>query len=382
MNNLQLIIQRDGISLCQPGPAGATEFVKAPASPQLGERLTDFCVKNGIAANTATLFVAEELLFFKNIDLPLKTPDLKEAVGYQLGLLTPFTEETMLHSFTSVRGKNAYHVSLYAVQRQLIEPYVQQLVEAGYKIAGLYPESQRYVNKSSPKTKWALVMPGRFTRAMVFAGSRLEDQLLCKSPPAFAELAAICGTDAIYHTAAAAENGFLDAQQLARQKPLLKEHDMLPAVFQRRDFSRFLLIALLVVNLIALAGLAGVKEYRLVTLNRQIDQEIRQIMPQVDEVRNLRAREKQLDEDIQRLEGIGRNPDLITFIMKLTQELPKSSYLDQIRLDEKTGAMELQGYTEDIGELTAKLQAMGGAQLKSTSRRRNKTYFIVEISLP
>ncbi len=379
---MQIIIQRDGITLSRPRESGVAEFVNARDTALLGERLTDFCVKNGISATAIPLFVAEELLFSKTLDLPLKTPDLKEAVTYQLSLLTPFTEEACLHSFVSVRGKDAYRITLYAVQRSLIDPYIREITGAGYKIAGLYPESQRYVNKACRKIKWALVMPGRFTRVIMFSGAHIEARLLCGTEPDFAELAAEGWTETIYHTSPPAASEFLDARQLSSQPPLLKEYNMLPPVFLGQNFGRPAIIVLLILNMLALAGLAGVKEYRLLTLERHIDKKIQNIMPLVRGEKDLRAREKQLAEDIKRLRDIGRNPDLITFFAKLTKELPESAYLDQMRLNPKSSAIEIQGYTKDLGKLTAKIQALGEAQLKSTTRRRDKTYFIMEINLP
>ena len=67
---------------------------------------------------------------------------------------------------------------------------------------------------------------------------------------------------------------------------------------------------------------------------------------------------------------------------KMTTELPDSAYLDQMRMDSRQKSISIQGYTSDISALTAKLQDMGEAKLKSTSRRKNQTYFNVEISLP
>ena len=56
--------------------------------------------------------------------------------------------------------------------------------------------------------------------------------------------------------------GFLDAHQLTTKKPLLKEFDLLPASFRRPDYSKTLIVILLTMNIVALLGLAGIKEYR------------------------------------------------------------------------------------------------------------------------
>ncbi len=113
-----------------------------------------------------------------------------------------------------------------------------------------------------------------------------------------------------------------------------------------------------------------------------MDEAINRIMPQVKEVKGLRDKNERLKDYIEKIEGISPSPDIITFLAELTTKLPETSYLDQMRMDKKKNAIHIQGYTEDISDLTSKLKEMGETSLKSTSRRRNKTYFNVEISLP
>ena len=104
--------------------------------------------------------------------------------------------------------------------------------------------------------------------------------------------------------------------------------------------------------------------------------------PLAREARQLRSKEEQLNHYLGEFMAVGQNPDLITFLDTLTRSLPESAYLDQLRMDSKDKAVVIQGYTDDINALTAKLTEMGEAKLKSTSRRRNQTYFNVEINLP
>ena len=141
-------------------------------------------------------------------------------------------------------------------------------------------------------------------------------------------------------------------------------------------------MALVALNICALLAMVGGKEYQLRNYSARIDKELATVAPLVREVRDLRAREKKLSGYIDEVRAVGQNSDLIAFMEKLTTELPDSAYLDQLRMDGKQKSVTIQGYTTDIGALTAKLQEMGEAKLKSTSRRRNQTYFNVEINLP
>ena len=139
---------------------------------------------------------------------------------------------------------------------------------------------------------------------------------------------------------------------------------------------------MVILNLVTLSGLGAVKGYRLYKAGKKIQREINAIMPRVREVKKLRAQEQELGKEIGRLEAMGGNIDLITLLARLTAELPASSYLDQIRLDPKDNKIHLEGYTEDVSDLTNKLRAIGETQLKSTTRRKDKTYFHLEMSPP
>ena len=379
---LQLLIQADGIEISHPQTETVVKFIR-DGGTSFGEALADFCTKAGVSTNTALFFVAEELLFMKQIQLPLATQDLKEAISYQLGLLAPFPEDSILHSFTTHQEKEHYQVIVVAASMEQIITMLQETAEAGYRISGLFPESQRYVHWSLKKARWALVVPGsRFAKVIIFNGGRLEERIFSKLEPPFEELTALCGTEEIYHVEKQEDERFLDTQQLKGKKPLLRDFNMLPASFVRTDFSRMAVIALIVLNVIALLAFVGGKMHYQSMHSELVEQEITKIMPQVKEVKDLQAREMKLREYVESIEGIGRNPDIILFVKQLTDALPETSYLDQMRMDKKQNAIHIQGYTDDIGSLTAALQEMGEAKLKSTSRRKSKTYFNVEINLP
>ena len=161
---------------------------------------------------------------------------------------------------------------------------------------------------------------------------------------------------------------FHTASELLAAKPLLKEYNLLPSSYRSPEFSKFFVAVLLVLNILALLAFVGGKEFQLRDYAARINTEIDAVAPLAREVKELRARQTELTEYIDEVTAVGHNPDLISFFEKMTTELPDSAYLDQMRMDSRQKA--------------AKLQEMGEAKLKSTSRRKNQTYFNVEISLP
>jgi len=378
---LEITIRKDGLSLSRPG-GGEEEFL-----PREGVRPADVVAayrdRKGITDPRLVIFIAEECLFVKKFELPAATADLREAIGYQLALLTPFAEEAMLSGHTATRSGGAFQIMLVAAARQPAETYARQLVEAGYTIVGIFPASQRYVTKGCPKGPWGLVLPGRFHKVLLFNGSRWQDLVLCGGAPDFTELSQICSTATIYHPRPpAGESRFLAPGPLLSHRPLLKEFNLLPASYRKRDYSKMIISGLLALNLAAFLGLAGGKIHQLRALRQQVEAEIAAIMPLVRETNRTRAAVNELTEKIDRLDQLGGNPDLISLLATLTDELPRSAYLEMIRTDKQSRAIVLQGYTDDIATLTTKLQALRGAQLKSTSRRRDQTFFHMEIPSP
>lgn len=379
MKAMEIIVHGNGATVLA---RGAGEFVGGEDMTLFGGKLAEFSAKAGGGFSVANLFVSEELVFFKSFELPLKTPNLKDAVRYQLGLLLPFPEETFLYSFSTVREQGKLKVSLYAVQHEVIDKYLQEISEAGYTISGLFPESQRYVNRANPKERWGLLMPGRFTKVLIFSGTHLTERFLCNSEPEFVELSEQCGCDPLYHQEPPPGSQYSDAGELLEKNPLLKEFNMLPASYRQPDYYKMIISALVILNLVGLMGLTGLKVYRLSSTAARVEAEISKIMPQVKEMNSLQSQEKELIASIERINSIGSNPDLLGLFGKLTKQMPKSSYLDQIRMDKKSGTIHIQGYTDDISNLTSGIQGVGDITLKSTSRRKNQTYFQVEISQP
>lgn len=375
---LEVYIREDGVLVKSSAPGAEEEFVAQPVS-DLGSRLARHASPRSPANTPVTFYIDEDLLFFKKISLPLQTKDLKEAVSYQISMLAPF-EGDVLHSFNTVRDKKGYTVTLYVVLQEIITPLLEDAATEGFHLTGLFPESQRYVNQLGKKEKWALLLPGRFSKLLCFSGTSVEDRLLCHSVPSFAEMRSHSEVERIFSPDP--QEGFDDAATLLAEKPVLKDFNMLPASYRRPDYIRYLLIALCVLNLCALLTVVGIKEYKISSLLKNLESEVSAILPKVKEVEQLRIEEKQLAASIERIEGIGQNFDIIRFLAKVQNELPTNSYLDQVRMDNKTGSIHLQGYTEDLGELTEQLDSLDQAKLKSTRRRKNKTYFHVEISNP
>ncbi len=379
---LQLIISNDGVTICGHGEEDGVKLAAAE-EVTLGKRLAEYFVTRGISGREVILFISEDLLFYKTITLPLNTQDLDEAISYQIDMLVPFGEDDLLYSFVASRQKEYYRVTLACASRQLIEPCLQEIAAADIRIAGLHPEFQRYLSKNTPKGKWALLLEGRLTRALVFDSQNLVERMLFPMPVPPDELAGLCGTELLYHVSPPeGTTCFIDAAGLLTGRGSIKDFNMLPASYRRPEFSKFFIIVLLFLNLFALIGFIGGREYQMRDYAARIEAEISKVAPLARESMRLRQEERQLSSAINEFLSMQRNPDLIGFFEKLTRELPATAYLDQMRMDSKTRAIHIQGYTDDIGELTGKLQAMGEAKLKSTSRRKNKIYFNVEVSLP
>lgn len=377
MRGAEVIINMGGVA-----PASA----EAPVAEERGSARPSLLSRLGLSslgdATATTVYVAEEALFCKIFRLPAKTPNLKEAIHFQLGLLVPFPEGSYLYSCTTERQENEIAVTIYALPREHAEPVLEELSGQGKPLAGLYPLSQRYVGRSMGKGRWALLLTGPMCKLLVFEGGRLAERILCPTAPALDECRTLAACGDVYTPAPAADSEFLDADTLLADQPLARDFNMLPAGYRRPDYSKIIIGVLLAANVLALLFFAGIKEYRFQAVSGRVDAEIAKLQPAIKQIGQLGTREQNLDKSIARLTGLGKNPDLILLFSQLTEKMPRSAYLDQIRMEKKTGAIYIHGFADDIGELTASLQGVGEVQLKSTSRRNNKNYFQVEINLP
>ncbi|MFH1215401.1 MAG: hypothetical protein V1706_02760 [Pseudomonadota bacterium] len=375
--SVEIFIRPDGLEIHTPFKQ-ETEFIPHPVT-DLGRRVTRCCEDKNPSGLNVSFYLSEDLLFYKNFSLPLKTADIKEAVGYQLAILAPF-EGKMLHRYTAIRGKQDYSISLYALLEEKVTPWLDEVAGQGFRLVGLFPESQRYVTRLCKKKRWSLLLPGRYTKLLIFSEHSILDRILCHSTPSAEQLQKLDPGEVIYTPSPDEGSGFQDSSALLAELPLHKEFNLLPASYRRPDYLRYVLVGLCILNLGAFLGVGAIKEYSILNQLKKTDGEISALQPQIKEVEQLRLEDKQLTESIERIEGIGQNFDIISFFEKATKALPKNSYLDQIRMDEKTGDIQLQGYTDDIGDLTSNLDALNKAKLKSTSRRKNQTYFHVEVS--
>lgn len=377
MKNVEILIQGNGATLKSHD---SSRFVEREGE-DFSRHLSEFTVEAGIKHKLVTFWLSENVLFFKNFELPVKTQNLKEAVGYQLNMIIPFPEDSYYYSYASRREGKVYKIQLYAVQRRHVDVYLQGASAAGYTITGLFPEGQRYLTASSPKENWALFVPGHPSKVLIFSGQGLADRLLFHMEPGFSELQEATGCEAVYHLVPPAEGAYRDANLLLGKVPFLKEYNLLPAFYRQPDYYKMIIIALAVLNIVGVIFLGGLKITKLRTFRAEVDSEIAKIMPTVEEVKKLQEQEKELSASLQAIQEIGQNYDFIRIFQQLTQKLPPGSYLDQIRMDKKTTALVIQGYTDDIGSLTTGLQGIGDVKLQSTSRRKDKTYFQLEITL-
>lgn len=330
-----------------------------------------------------TVYVAEELLFCKQFSLPVKGSSIKQAIGYQLEMLLPFPADTCFSSYETERRHKETSVTLYAVPEEGIAPHLQELAQGGHSLVGLFPLSQRYVSRSQGKKKWALLLPGTMATLLTFVNGRLRQRLLCPSLPTAEEAMELSGCETVYFPGASEASGFADADTLLADEPIGKAFNLLPASYRRPDYFKVLIAGLALLNVLSLFLLVGMKEYRFHSTSNRVEAEIATLQPTMKKINGLGSKENRSQKEIARLEEIGKNPDLLALLTNLTNTLPPSAYLEQLRMEKKEAAiLYLDGYADDMGEMSTSLQGLGEVSLKSTSRRNNKNYFQMEITLP
>ncbi|MFH1021457.1 MAG: hypothetical protein V1782_12750 [Pseudomonadota bacterium] len=335
------------------------------------------------AGTGVTVYVAEELLFCKQFSLPVKSSGIKQAIGYQLEMLLPFPEGACFSSYITERRDKETGVTLYAAPEEAIAPHLRELEQNGYSLAGLFPLSQRYLSRGQGKKKWALLLPGAMATLLTFTNGRLRQRLLCPSLPTVEEARELSGCETVYCPEAYEGSGFADADRLLAGEPLGKSFNLLPASYRQPNYFKFCLAGLAMLNVFSLFLLLGMKEYRFQTTSSQVEEEIARLRPTMKKVSALSSKESHIRQEITSLEDVGKSPDLLALLTNLTSKLPPSAYLDQLRMEKKEAAiLYLDGYADDMGEMSTSLQGLGEVSLKSTSRRNNKNYFQMEINLP
>ncbi|NTV12758.1 MAG: hypothetical protein HGA96_02300 [Desulfobulbaceae bacterium] len=380
MSGLEVIILADGFVLSHA--RGRVREELRGEDLDIGQELTAFRERHGIGRRGVNLFVAEDLVYGLSLELPLRTPDLKEAISLQLGLLLPFPEEEALNAYSITRQAGSYQVTVFAVRTSVAATVVEELVEDGYTVKGIYPENQRYVTGRIKRQKWALVMRGRQTKVLIFDGNVLQNRLLLGGDNFTHEkLSELCGTALILHTDPPAGSAFISAQPLLAESPLLREYNLLPESYRRPDYLKMVVVLMLLLNLLALGGAIWLRFDNLQAQIKKTEGEIAALLPPIAEVDKTKAKIKKVEAFVATITNIGKNPDLIAIMSALTGDLPEDAYLDQLKYDSKDRLVTINGYANDLTALTGKLQNLGEVRLKSTSRRKDRVYFQVEIVL-
>lgn len=378
MRGTEVIITERGAILQEGGPVAKPNPIEAV--------IARFLARTGLVSQqgpAVTVYVAEELLFCKQFSLPVKGAGIRQAIGYQRDMLLPFPEGSCFSCYETERKDKETGVTLYAVQEETVAQPLQDLIEAGHSLSGLFPLSQRYLNRGQGKKKWALLLPGLMPTLLTFVNGRLHRRLLCPSVPTAEEAQELSGCEMVYCPEAAEGSGFAEANTLLADVPLGKAFNLLPASYRRPDYFKFLVAGLALLNVLSLFLLIGMKEYRFQTTSSQVEAEITKLQPTMKKLNALVNKESSSQKEIARLEQIGKNPNILVLLTNLTNKLPASVYLDQLRLEKKDAAiLYLDGYADDMGEMSTSLQGLGQVSLKSTSRRNNKNYFQMEITLP
>jgi Tfp pilus assembly protein PilN len=378
---LEVIIRSDGFTMtCDRG--GITEEVRHDEL-DLGGELASFCERHSLKTRTVNLFLAEALVYMAAIDLPSSTPNIGEVVRFQLGVLAPFPGDNILSSYSAVRDGANFRVTITAAGSGQVVAGVEALLRAGFVVRGLYPESQRYVTGKWRRLRWALVMPGTLSKIFVFAGGACVERFLINNGDfAYDELVEACATENIFHLDPPTGSRFKSARMLLATPPLLKDYNMLPASYRRRDNLKIAIIVLLFFNLVTLAAFGALTFIDQTKRISQADQEIGRLQPLVGKVKRTKDQIRQTEQFLASVARMKGNPDLFAFLASLTLALPEGSYLNQLQFTAGKDSVVINGFTDNIGDLTEKLQAVGESRLQSTSRRQNMTYFQVEISLP
>jgi hypothetical protein len=317
-----------------------------------------------------TIYVGDDLLYFTRIDLPKQTPDIEKAINLQMDMISPFGENS-LYAYDIQHGKEMISVSLYLADRRIIQPILETIHGLEYRIHGLYPESQRWLNQANRKKDWGLLTSGLFHKLTIFKAGRVAERLQISGQPDQPLLKKTYGLKFIQDYENLAEQPSPPATPLG--------FDLLPTVFRRTDYGKWLVFGLLGLNLILGLGWLGSNFIELQSQINQISSTHKELAPQLAELKKLRKQQSSQAKKLKRYGKIGKNKDLIALFASLTENLPQTSYLDQLRLDKKSGAIHMQGYTSNLGELTASLRPIGNATLESTHKRKGQTYFKIEV---
>ncbi len=377
---LDIFLQTTSTTIGWHGPKGYQTHDLAADSRAFVQGFANLKTGFELAGTDVDLYLGEDLLFFTTITLPLQTPDLKKAIALQLAMLSPFGEDS-LSAFAAQRHKEGYTLNLYFCRKSQVTPFLEMLLKAGAHLTGLYPESQRYLTRDTKELSWSLWRPDRFGKITHFRQGKVISRDLCSNQVHAAKLKGRNNSSAIYSLGSPGE-GAESALPLLAQPARVREYNMLPPSFQRPDYMKKAMVALAAVNLLLVLLLGGGKGLALYQQAGVLAQQIEATKTDAEAAQQLKVRIKKLKNRLDDYRAMGANNDLNAFMAKLSKELPSSAYLDQLRFDQTTQTVTLQGYTDDLHGLTAKIPDLGSATLKSTMKRRNQTYFHLEVSIP
>lgn len=375
---MDIYIGRDWIKAAWFRPRGGYRFRDIPSALDGFTKALEEIMAEDDVPRDIVIYLAEDILFFSKFELDRQTPDLRRAIAMQLEMVSPYGEES-LYAYEAQRQKEGYAISLYAAERFFVEPFLRQIHTLDLRLVGMYPEGQRYLTRETQKLEWGLWVAGRFGKLLHFKEGRLQERLQCPLQMAAEQLTSRSGLATIYALGEVA--GFVSSDDLLEQPAKGQRFDLLPKSYRRPDYLKGVIIGLLVINLLLALVWGGAM---LVGVDRQASRlaaEVSALKPQVKQVAELHRQEQELEATIASFKDMAGNNDFITFLADLTTALPLTTYLDQIRLDNKKKTIHLQGYTDDLSQLTSALQKLGNSTLKSTRKRRNQTYFHVEVSL-
>ncbi len=367
---IDLLIGKGQIVLCDMKQTGnSVEFTQSPA--EFAQQFSAFSKQHAnLAGRPITIYLSDDLLYFTRIKLPKQTPNIKKALQLQMDIISPFGENC-LYAYDIQHAKDAIHVALYLSDQRIMLPILETIIGLGHRIYGMYPESQQGLSSKNRKKNWGLISSGLFNKLTIFKAGHVTERLQLSGQPDQQMLKKTYGLEFIQDITN------LKAQPSPPGAPL--DFDLLPKTFRRTDYGKWLLLGLLTLNLLLGLGWFGMNFFSLQGQIHQIEASRQKMAPQLSELKKLNKQQARQAIKLKGYANIAKNTNLIALFANLSQNLPFSSHLDQLRLDKKTGAIHIQGYTSDLGALTTSLQAIGNATLESTHKRRNQTYFKIEV---
>lgn len=367
---MDLFIGKGQILLC--GVKQATDSLELGTGPgEFAQHFLVFTKENeSQRQRPITLYVGDDYLYFSRISLPKQTPDVEKAISLQLDMLSPFGEDC-LYAHEIQHEKETIDVSLYFADHRIILPLIETISGLGWHITGMYPESQRGLTKDNLKKTWGLLSGGLFTKLTIFNTGHVRERIQISGEIDSNGLKKIYKLEFIQNLA--------DIPPIPSPPVFPLNFDLLPPSFRRINYFKWALVGLVGLNLVLGMVWLSTNFVQIHNKINRIETLQAELAPELQEVKKLKKQHTAQANKLKSYESIVKNKDLINLFATLTQELPKSSYLEQLRLDKKTGAIHIQGYTTSLTELTASLQMIGDATLESTRKRKGQTYFQIEV---